>query len=147
MEKKGGSICCHLEAAHTHLQADAIHLGNTLNNLLDNAIKYSERPPVITIGTKNYSRNLRIFIRDKGKGVNPKEHHLIFQKFYRGNSGNLYPVKGFGLGLPYVKMVVEMHGGKIDLESQEGKGSTFLISVPFIYKNQTAYAQRETFVD
>jgi two-component system phosphate regulon sensor histidine kinase PhoR len=112
------------------LEADALHLTNILFNLLDNASKYSDKEPVITIETKRVEKSVVLSICDNGPGISPEFHHRVFQKFYRIPTGNLHNVKGFGLGLYYVKTICTAHQWKIDLISEPGKGTTFVISIP-----------------
>jgi len=112
------------------LEADALHLTNILFNLLDNASKYSDKEPVITIETKSVDKTVMLSIHDNGPGISPEFHHRVFQKFYRIPTGNLHNVKGFGLGLYYVKTICTAHQWKIDLISEPGKGTTFVISIP-----------------
>ena len=112
------------------LELDKNHFKNALQNLIDNALKYSQMPPEITIESKVNDRKLRIIVRDQGDGIPQEYQKNIFDKFYRVPTGNLHRVKGFGLGLSYVKQIVEAHGGNISLQSAKGKGSSFLISLP-----------------
>jgi two-component system phosphate regulon sensor histidine kinase PhoR len=98
--------------------------------LLDNASKYSDKEPVITIETKRVEKSVVLSICDNGPGISPEFHHRVFQKFYRIPTGNLHNVKGFGLGLYYVKTICTAHQWKIDLISEPGKGTTFVISIP-----------------
>jgi two-component system phosphate regulon sensor histidine kinase PhoR len=99
-------------------------------NLLDNAAKYADKTPMIKISTKNERNKLLLSIEDNGIGIKRENLGLIFDKFYRVPTGNLHNVKGFGLGLYYVKLIIDAHGGKIDVKSTLGKGTTFLISLP-----------------
>ena len=98
-------------------------------NLLDNAVKYNNSIPDLTITTTDHGSDLRISVSDNGIGIRPEELGKVFQKFYRVPTGNLHDVKGFGLGLNYVKLIVEKHEGKISVESEVGKGSTFVIDL------------------
>jgi two-component system, OmpR family, phosphate regulon sensor histidine kinase PhoR len=119
-----------LQATKTSIYADRMHLLNVLRNLTENAIKYSKNSPEVTIGTKNEDNKLIITIKDKGIGI-PREHiSKIFDKFYRVPTGNLHNVKGFGLGLNYVKEIVNIHKWKINVESEPGIGTKFIISIP-----------------
>jgi two-component system phosphate regulon sensor histidine kinase PhoR len=113
------------------LFADKMHLTNIIYNLVDNALKYSERNPVIKISTENINGGIQIFISDNGIGISKENQKRIFENFYRVPTGNIHTVKGFGLGLSYVKAAVEKHGGRIDVESELGKGSTFKVFMPF----------------
>jgi two-component system phosphate regulon sensor histidine kinase PhoR len=111
-------------------EADELHLTNILFNLLDNASKYSDKEPVITIETLRTDKSIVLSICDNGPGISPEFHHRVFQKFYRIPTGNLHNVKGFGLGLYYVKTICTAHQWKIDLISEPGKGTTFVITIP-----------------
>lgn len=112
------------------IEADALHLTNILHNLLDNASKYSGKEPVITIETEHTGKSVLIRISDNGPGINPEYQRRIFQKFYRIPTGNLHDVKGFGLGLYYVKTICDAHHWTIGLTSEPGKGTTFVIEIP-----------------
>jgi two-component system phosphate regulon sensor histidine kinase PhoR len=120
----------HLNAKKPTIRADKIHFSNAIKNLVDNAIKYSTAVPEVTVNTKNHHDELIIEISDKGIGINKEYHKKIFQKFYRVPTGNLHDIKGFGIGLHYVKNIVEMHQGHIHLFSKPGEGSTFTIKIP-----------------
>ena len=130
IESKQGSIHLELNAKATSAHIDRLHFSNVIYNLLDNAVKYNQNPPAITIATMNLNDSLQISISDNGIGIAPEEQGKVFHKFYRVPTGNVHDVKGFGLGLNYVKLIVEKHGGKISLESGLGKGSTFVITLP-----------------
>jgi two-component system phosphate regulon sensor histidine kinase PhoR len=130
LHEKQGSISCQLAAARHALEADRLHLTNVLYNLIDNAIKYCKTSPQIVIHTSNYARNLTIELTDNGIGISPENQKRVFQKFYRVPTGNVHDVKGFGIGLNYVKSIIEAHKGAIKLESELGEGSTFKISLP-----------------
>jgi two-component system phosphate regulon sensor histidine kinase PhoR len=131
VEKKGGSITTDFKAITTLIPADEHHLTNILYNLLDNANKYTTRPPHISITTSDEpGRGIWIRIIDNGIGMTKDVISRIFDKFYRKPTGNLHDVKGFGLGLSYVKTLVEAHGGNIDVKSAIGKGSVFEIFLP-----------------
>ncbi len=132
LEGSGGRINMRLEAQKSTVQADKVHLMNILYNLVDNAIKYSgEKPPEIEVSTRNDRDCLHITVKDNGIGMDRSEIRMIFKKFYRVPTGNRHDVKGFGLGLAYVKMMVEKHQGKIKVESEKGKGTLFTLSIPF----------------
>jgi two-component system phosphate regulon sensor histidine kinase PhoR len=105
-----------------------VHFSNIIFNLLDNAIKYASANPSIRIETDTIGQSLQIKIIDNGIGMSKETQHHIFEKFYRAHTGNLHNVKGFGLGLSYVKQTVDAHGGKIQVESELGKGSTFTLT-------------------
>ena len=116
--------------------ADEVHITNVVSNLLDNAIKYCTKVPEISVYTRNKGQEIIISVIDNGIGIAAKEQKLIFERFYRVSTGNLHDVKGFGLGLSYVKTIVEAHGGRIEVESAEGKGSRFDIILPLTSKKQ-----------
>ncbi len=119
-----------LGSTHSKVKADKLHLTNVFFNLLDNAIKYCKDIPRIVISTTKLNDALHITVRDNGIGISPENHRKIFQKFYRVPTGNIHDVKGFGIGLNYVKLVIESHKGKINLASELGKGSTFTLILP-----------------
>ncbi|NJM24219.1 MAG: HAMP domain-containing histidine kinase [Bacteroidia bacterium] len=123
-------IQCQLDALQHVLAADKLHLTNVFYNLLDNALKYCTKAPEIHINTQNTATHLVVTVSDNGIGIAPENHRRIFQKFYRVPTGNVHDVKGFGLGLNYVKGIVENHGGKISLQSQLGHGCMFTLSLP-----------------
>jgi len=125
LEKLEGNLTLQLEASEDHVVADEVHLTNILYNLLDNAIKYSNGKPVISVSTTNIGEKLKIRIADKGIGMSKEAQAKIFDRFYRVPTGNLHDVKGFGLGLAYVKSMVEAHEGNINVQSEVGNGSSF----------------------
>ena len=132
-EKFGGSISCKLDAENSIVNIDQMHFTNIIHNLLDNAIKYrdNDRPPTLTVTTEDVnSSTLRIKIFDNGIGIKKEDLKRIFDKFYRVHTGNRHDVKGFGLGLAYVKKMVELFKGSISVESEYGKGSVFIINLP-----------------
>ena len=128
--EKGGVIHIELNAVNHIIQADAVHLTNVIYNLLENAVKYCESVPNITIQTRNEKQGIWIEIEDNGIGIKKENLTLIFDKFYRVPTGNLHNVKGFGLGLYYVKLIVDAHGGKVNVKSTPGKGTTFSLFFP-----------------
>ncbi len=132
VEKRGGSIDINHLAKHTAVLADPMHLGNIFFNLLDNANKYSRETPQITVTTASAGNTLRIAVQDNGIGMNEAQQRRIFESFYRVPTGNLHDVKGFGLGLAYVKTMVEAHGGSVEVRSELGKGSRFDIVLPLL---------------
>lgn len=136
IDDKGGQLYSHLEAERDEVYADDVHLNNVISNLLDNAIKYCAKVPEISVYTRNKGDEIIISVIDNGIGIAAKEQKLIFERFYRVSTGNLHDVKGFGLGLSYVKTVVEAHGGRISVESAEGKGSRFDVILPLASKKQ-----------
>ena len=130
VEEKHGTLEIHFDATNDLVMADEVHFTNLVNNLLDNAVKYSKDNLVIKLTTLNVSNHLRIKIEDNGIGMNKETLHRIFEKFYRAHTGNIHNVKGFGLGLSYVKTIVVAHHGRIKAESVLGKGSCFIIDIP-----------------
>jgi two-component system phosphate regulon sensor histidine kinase PhoR len=108
---------------------DQLHLRNCISNLIDNAIKYNETDPIITISI-GIAQQLRIAVEDNGIGINKNDQKLLFKKFYRVNTGNIHNVKGFGLGLSYVRLIINAHNGRIECESDLGKGTKFVIHLP-----------------
>ena len=130
VEEKDGKIDVELDAENDLIMADEVHFTNVINNLLDNAVKYSKDNLHIKLSTKNAGNHLKIKIEDNGIGMNKETLHRIFEKFYRAHTGNVHNVKGFGLGLSYVKTMIDAHHGTIKAESVLGKGSSFNISLP-----------------
>jgi len=130
LASKGGEVRLALNATNSHILADKLHFTNVIGNLLDNAIKYCEKEPRITIATSNNEGSIRIEMSDNGIGISPENQKKIFARFYRVPTGNRHDVKGFGLGLNYVKLIVEAHKGKISVQSTPGNGSIFTIVVP-----------------
>lgn len=121
-----------MDAAFFFILADDVHFTNLISNLLDNAVKYSKDDLRIIISTQTEGNRLKIKIEDNGIGMTKETANRIFEKFYRAHNGNLHNVKGFGLGLNYVKMMVDSHHGSIKVESVLGKGSSFLLSFPLV---------------
>ena len=130
LEGKGGRAECQLNARNDLLEADEVHFTNLVTNLIDNAIKYSKDNLLIRVTTHNTPRSLIIRIEDNGIGMSKETQRRIFEKFYRAHTGNLHNVKGFGLGLSYVKTIVEAHQGKIKVDSVVGRGTTFTLEFP-----------------
>lgn len=130
LREKQGEIITSWKAIKQEIQADKLHLTNVFANLIDNAIKYCGGKPEIIIQTINQSNGIMIEVQDNGIGISAENQRRVFQKFYRVSTGNVHDVKGFGLGLSYVKIMVEAHGGSIHLKSELGKGSTFSIFFP-----------------
>lgn len=131
VQNRNGQIRCYLHAVKNEIVADVNHVTNVISNLLDNANKYSPDTPDITIETHNRENGVVISVQDKGIGMSKDKQKYIFNKFYRVPTGNIHDVKGFGLGLAYVKMMVDAHKGQISLNSEPGKGSRFDIFLPF----------------
>ncbi len=130
VEIRDGSINEVLDAPNAVIFADKVHITNVINNLLDNANKYSPRKPMITVVTRNLDDGVQVSITDNGIGINKANLRKVFEKLYRVPTGDVHNVKGFGLGLSYVKFIVEKHGGHVSVESEPGKGSTFRIWLP-----------------
>jgi signal transduction histidine kinase len=134
-EKSGGSITCELNAENANVVVDTMHFTNVIYNLLDNALKYQreEEPIHINITTENTGENmLTIKVADNGVGIKRDDLKRIFDRFYRVSTGNRHDVKGFGIGLAYVRQVVNQIGGTIKVDSEYGKGTTFSITLPII---------------
>jgi two-component system phosphate regulon sensor histidine kinase PhoR len=130
LDGKGGRAELQLNAKNDLINADEVHFTNLISNLIDNAVKYSKENLLIKITTHSTSRSLVIRIEDNGIGMSKETQRRIFEKFYRAHTGNLHNVKGFGLGLSYVKTIVEAHQGKIKVDSLVGKGTTFTLEFP-----------------
>jgi len=126
---KRATINLDLPTAPISYFGDQLHLRNCISNLIDNALKYTETDPVITISI-GISQQLRIAVEDNGIGINKNDQKLLFKKFYRVNTGNIHNVKGFGLGLSYVRLIINAHNGRIECESDLGKGTKFVIYLP-----------------
>jgi signal transduction histidine kinase len=135
IHSKGGNLYTELHAHNAFVNIDEMHFGNIIYNLLDNAVKYSreDTPIIITISTWNDSKdNLFISIEDNGIGIKKEYLKHIFDKFYRVPTGNRHDIKGFGLGLSYVKKIVQLHKGQIKVESEPNIGTKFVIELKTI---------------
>jgi two-component system phosphate regulon sensor histidine kinase PhoR len=130
LHEKNGSISCELRAIRHMIEADKLHFTNVLHNLIDNAIKYCKASPAIVIRTADAAKNLMLEIQDNGIGISTDDQKRVFQKFYRVPTGNVHDVKGFGIGLNYVKSIIQAHKGSIKLASELGQGSIFKICLP-----------------
>ncbi|MBU0489740.1 MAG: HAMP domain-containing histidine kinase [Bacteroidetes bacterium] len=130
IEKRGGKIITVLEATNQQVFIDPFHIGNAIQNLLDNANKYSAGVPEIIVQSQNSGSGVVISVGDNGIGISKADQKRIFEKFFRIPTGNLHNAKGYGLGLSYVKAIVEMHQGTVTVESESGKGSRFSIYLP-----------------
>jgi len=128
---RGGAVKTYLEAKYPKIWADKMHFTNIIGNLLDNANKYTPDAPVVILRTKNNANGILISVEDNGIGIKSENLSDIFRQFHRVHTGNLHDVKGFGLGLYYVKLMTEAHGGYVKLSSVWGKGSTFELFFPF----------------
>ncbi len=136
IEIRDGVVTQSLKAEHPLIKADKVHLSNVIFNLLDNANKYSPRKPQIMVSTADAENGIYISVHDKGMGISKANLKRVFEKLYRVPTGDVHNVKGFGLGLSYVKFIVEKHGGSIFVESEPGKGSTFTMFLPYIIPEQ-----------
>ncbi len=130
VEARQGKIELSLAAPDPVIQGDLVHLQNVLNNLLDNAVKYTRAIPVIRISTTSVDHGVEIRVVDNGIGLAEDEQKRVFEKFYRVDTGNVHDVKGFGIGLSYVKLIVDAHGGRIRVKSEPGQGSEFILWLP-----------------
>ncbi len=134
LEDRKGKVEMALNAQNDTIEADEVHLSNLVNNLVDNALKYSKEntAPVVKLTTQSNGKKFSLKIEDNGIGMNRDTLKKIFERFYRAHTGNIHNVKGFGLGLSYVKTMVEAHDGDIKAESILGKGSTFTVDLPLM---------------
>jgi two-component system phosphate regulon sensor histidine kinase PhoR len=130
VDNRQGQIKTRLEAEDAHLIGDPVHLSNLVFNLLDNANKYSLNAPEITLTTRSDRYGIFLGVSDKGIGMNKETQKRIFEPFYRVPTGNVHDIKGFGLGLSYVRAIIDGHHGHISVESEPGKGSTFECFLP-----------------
>ncbi len=130
VEKREGTLRTELMAMHPVIQGDATHIASIIHNLLDNANKYSPDKPDIVIRTADVPMGVEITVQDKGIGISKEARKQIFDKFYRVHTGNIHDVKGFGLGLSYVKAIMTAHKGLVDVRSEPSKGSSFMLTFP-----------------
>ena len=130
VNSSNGTLTVALNADKSQLFGDRTHLTNTLTNLIENGIKYSNESPEILVYTLSDEKNFIVSVTDKGIGIPQTAIGKIFDNFYRVPHGNIHNVKGYGLGLGYVKKIVQLHHGRIEVKSEEGKGSTFTIYLP-----------------
>jgi two-component system phosphate regulon sensor histidine kinase PhoR len=131
LDEKNGKIHFDLQATNSDMKVDELHITNIIRNLLDNAIKYCDKVPEITITTTDSKKGITISVADNGIGINPSQKKQVFEKFYRIPTGNIHNVKGFGLGLYYVKSLVLAHQGTVNVESIES-GSKFTLFLPYL---------------
>jgi len=131
VEKKGGQILMDLNTEDVKLKADRMYLTNVILNLVDNANKYNLGEPEILISTNETEHGVNILIQDNGIGISKINQKKIFDKLYRVPTGNIHNFKGFGLGLNYVKAIIDKHNGKISVSSELNKGTIFKIFLPF----------------
>jgi len=132
VDDKGGYVKAHLEADRSDVLANDMHFTNVIVNILDNAVKYSPESPKIDVFTEKVKNYIIIKIKDQGAGMSKAVLKKVFEKFYREHTGDVHNVKGHGLGLAYVKRIVDDHQGEVYAESEKGKGSTFYIKLPLI---------------
>lgn len=132
VENRKGYIKTNFKAIKASILANDSYFTNVIVNILDNAVKYSEGPPMIDIKTENVGNNILMSIKDQGIGISKLAQKRVFEEFYREHTGNVHNVKGHGLGLANVKRIVENHQGIISIESEKGRGSTFTIKLPLI---------------
>ena len=131
VESREGHLETDLNATQTSIEGDLTHVTNIIHNLMDNANKYTPEKPHISVATRNVKGGIEIMVSDNGIGLSATSKKMIFDKFYRVHTGNLHDVKGFGLGLSYVKAMMTAHKGSIDVKSELGKGSQFILFFPF----------------
>jgi len=130
MENRNGIIKTDFRAGNPMIKADRVHLFNVIHNILENAIKYSDKAPEITVSTTDVKDNISISFVDNGPGIDSLSAKMVFDKYYRVPTGNKHDVKGFGLGLSYVKLIVEAHGGEVRLAGNPGTGTEVLLNFP-----------------
>ncbi len=133
IQDRQGSVSLDLKATQTNVLVNDTHFTNVLVNILENGIKYSPEKPLLEVSTENSKNFIFIKIKDHGQGISKIAQKKIFDKFYREHTGDIHNVKGHGLGLAYVKRIVEDHNGEISVESEKGKGSTFVIKLPLTF--------------
>jgi len=132
LDAKPSQIHTNFDADPSEIEADQEYMLHVFSNLIDNAIKYSKETIDITITTLTLPAEIQIIIEDKGIGMSADTAKHIFEKFYRAHTGNVHNVKGFGLGMSYVKWVIDIHKGKIKVESKEGEGTKMIITLPIV---------------
>jgi len=132
VENRNGYINTNLDAKLSSVLANETHFTNVIVNILDNAVKYTNGKPEINMTTENIGNNIILKISDRGSGMTKSVSKRVFEKFYREHTGDVHNVKGHGLGLAYVKRIVDDHSGHVSVESEKGHGSTFIIKLPLI---------------
>jgi two-component system phosphate regulon sensor histidine kinase PhoR len=132
LEDREGELHTHFNATRTTVLLNDTHFTNVLVNILDNAMKYASEKPIINVYTENIKDYVVIKIEDNGIGMSKAVQKKVFEKFFREHTGDLHNVKGHGLGLAYVKQIIDDHNGEVFVESEKGKGSTFIIKLPLI---------------
>ena len=136
VENQNGKLEVIDESTNDTVNGDKVHLVNVVTNLLDNAVKYSGGTPDITVHMRNSAKQFKLNVKDKGIGISKDNQKKVFDRFYRVSTGNVHDVKGFGLGLSYVKLIIEQHGGSISLSSELNKGTQFNIELPLQSEKQ-----------
>jgi two-component system phosphate regulon sensor histidine kinase PhoR len=136
VKSRNGQIVTRFYAKKAVVKGDQLHITNVVYNLIDNAMKYTVGSPLIEVETRDESGFIAVSFRDNGIGISKENQRKIFDKLYRVPTGNIHNVKGFGLGLSYVKGVMEMHGGTVDVASELKKGSTFTIHIPIEHEKE-----------
>ena len=148
IEEQKGTMAENLIAKQPYIKADTLHLTNIIHNLLDNAMKYCKNgTPEIVISTSDADKNVVLTIKDLGIGIDKEHHKKVFQRFYRVPTGNVHNVKGFGLGLYYVKNIVHAHGWAIDLNSETDNGTSISISIPKVLETVTPVKQPKAAIE
>jgi two-component system phosphate regulon sensor histidine kinase PhoR len=132
VKDKGGYVNLHLNASVSEVLGNEFHISNVLVNMLDNAIKYSNGTPRVDVFTENTEKNVILKVKDQGIGMTKNVQKSVFKKFYREERGNIHNIKGHGLGLAYVKKIIEIHQGEVFVDSEKNVGSTFTIQLPLI---------------
>ncbi|UCC43795.1 MAG: HAMP domain-containing histidine kinase [Candidatus Zixiibacteriota bacterium] len=132
VESRDGDIQCQLTATRTVVSADSMHLTNVVNNLLDNANKYSPANPAIRVSTADENDFIGVTVSDRGVGISARDLSMVWDKYFRVPAGNIHDVKGFGLGLSYVRMMVTAHGGSVSIKSEPGQGTAVKILLPIV---------------
>ncbi len=132
VQDRGGYVNAHLDAERADVLANEMHMTNVIVNILDNAVKYSPEPPKIDVYTEVVKNSIIIKVQDQGAGMSKAVLKKVFEKFYREHTGDIHNVKGHGLGLAYVKRIIDDHQGEVYAESEKGKGSAFFIKLPLI---------------